>query len=136
MFYIILQVLIFVAFWNIISNGDYMKKKLSFLLVMFLILAISGCGNKKEYPEPVIVLPNEDTAQNVNGYKIDSYNTNFLEKLEASKGKIFANSSTKKYHRKDCIYVKNMDEQKLVIFETEGDAFEGGYSACKKCIKE
>lgn len=126
------------------SNGDVMKRILTLFLSTILLFAV-GCDvvAQKEYSEPVVVLPNDIMAETVNGYKnIETEQNNSISSnttsssLQNDTDTIYANKNTKKYHKSDCRYAKNLTEDKRIIFQSESDAFESGYSACKVCFKE
>ena len=131
------------------SKGDVMKRILS-LFLAFILLFLVGCNSfaPKEYPEPVVVLPNENMAETINGYK--TQNTISSEKVEQNSSKPQAsslnsqndtlsfcgNKNTKKFHKADCRYAKNLAADRRVNFASESEALENGYSACKVCFKE
>jgi DNA/RNA endonuclease YhcR with UshA esterase domain len=94
----------------------------------------------KEYPEPVIVLPDEETAETVNGYKTETSNTESSdeetsseEKDVPSKGKYIGNKNSKKFHTRECRYAKNMKEENMIIFESLDSARLAGYTSCSVC---
>ena len=118
-----------------------MRRILLVFIAIVLLLLLTACDavSQKEYPEPVVVLPNDIMAETVNGYKAlnnDESSSVDSESKNESESKFFGNKSTKKYHKKDCRYAKNMNEEKLVIFESQSQAFESGFSPCKVCFSD
>ena len=102
------------------------------------------------YPEPVIVHPDAETAQTINGYRAKSSSMNSSSKESVSSSVsvstnesiddvdliYYGNKSTKKFHLHTCRYAKNMDSAKRVIFESYQIAISKGYFPCKVCQKE
>ncbi len=144
-----MQVLIFTLLSNIMLNGDIMRRIFTLVIVLSCIFVLAGCGNayensQKAYSKPVIVLPDEDTAYTINGYKdtapvTTSSNTSSTTESSASEsskeyaGKYFGNKNSKKFHRSDCRFAKNMKEENLTLFETHLDAVTAGYVECSVC---
>ncbi len=133
---------------NIILFGDLMKKILILLFIVVLSM-LCGCLDGPiytvSYPEPVVVLPDEETYYSINGYKdtssTPSANENGVESnTEQSKpiydGRYLGNINTKKLHRSDCSYIKKTKEENIEIFEDTSSAVLKGYSVCKRCITE
>lgn len=132
-----------------------MKKCLPMFLVVLLLICLSGCQNdtasvKKEYPKPVIVMPDENTAYTVNGYKDTSATASEAdvsssvssaavsansESTTAYSGRYLGNINTKKIHTTQCRYIKNTKEENISIFETLNDALDAGYKQCSVCIE-
>lgn len=115
-------------------------KKLMVVLVILCILFTIGCSNKsnalKTYSVPIIVLPDENTAYTVNGYKKVSNSNPTSSQSSSDKEcniKYFGNKKSKKLHTSDCRYVKNMKDDNLVIFEKLSDAENEGYTGCSVC---
>lgn len=109
------------------------------VIVLFLLLTACDTVSQKEYPEPVVVLPNDIMAETVNGYKTSNKDITESDPVELeaeNNSKFFGNKSTKKYHTSDCRYAKNMNEEKLVLFDSVGHAFESGFSPCKVCFSD
>ena len=124
--------------------GDFMKKFLYLLLASALLIFLCSCDAKltKEYPKPVIVLPDEETASNVNGYKTEIDNSKDEPSSSADNSsetsaneKYIGNKSTKKYHTTDCRYAKNMKEENMIIFNDFYEVEASGYSSCSVCGK-
>lgn len=140
-----MQVLIFDLLSNIMLNGDDMRRILSVFIILSCLFSLVGCGNtetssQKLYSKPVIVLPDQDTAYTINGYKnttsvISSSSSSVAEShtTDNYSGKYFGNRNSKKFHKSDCRYAKNMNEENLMLFETRIDAIAAGYAACSVC---
>lgn len=122
--------------------GDYMYKFILILCSVLALLNLSACNvhPMKEYPKPVIVLPYDEMAETVNGYKTDApeppaSESNSSSSLDSSptEGKFIGNKSSKKFHTRDCRYAKNMKEENMVIFDDLDAARSAGYTACSVC---
>ena len=125
-------------------------KKLLLLFTLVLIFAIlCSCESKPlydvNYPKPVIVEPDEDTAYNINGYKDTTFSAPITSQIQDTtehtpstvyQGKYIGNINSKKFHKSDCTYVKNMKEENAVIFESYNAAINNGYKRCTKCLNE
>ena len=134
-----MQVLIFNSFSNIIINGDFMKKYFIILFVSAVSLFLCSCELKltKDYPKPVIILPDDEAANTVNGYKTEKPITESYDATssddEMVKIKYIGNKNSKKYHTATCRYAKNLKEENMVIFETLEQATLSGYIPCSIC---
>ncbi len=125
-----------------------MKHKLIFITIFSILFLFSACEQKPlydvNYPKPVIVEPDEDTAYNINGYKdatitsqaSSSIQSNSTNSNSAYQGKYIGNKNSKKIHKTECTYAKNMKEENIMIFESVSEAKICGYQACTKCLKE
>ena len=111
------------------------------------MLLLCGCTNEAlydvSYPKPVVVLPDENTAYTINGYKDttvstqsqnSSSSTNSSIVNSAYNGKYIGNTNTKKLHKISCSYIKNTSEENIEIFDNVNSAINNGYSVCKRCI--
>ena len=127
-----------------------MRKILIILFSTVSLLIFSGCGEgqivaNKDYSKPIIILPDQETTYNINGYK-DLDNKNLTESNSSENSgdnssttqsvyKYRGNKNSKKYHKPDCRYAKSLKEENLVIFETELEAEIAGYIQCSVCFK-
>jgi hypothetical protein len=115
-------------------------KRIIFVTCLMLLLAgcnVSYTNSVRTYSKPVIVLPDEDTAYNINGYKDttqkkSSENNNQNDNEDC---KVYGNKSTKKVHNSDCRYAKNMKQENLVVFDNIEDALISGYFQCSVCAE-
>lgn len=93
------------------------------------------------YPKPVVVEPDQDTRYTINGYKDTSVTSSkpsdetTSSDAQDSNEKIIGNRNTKKLHKLECSYVKNLKEENVDIFESLEDALLNGYTQCSRCFK-
>lgn len=126
-----------------------MKKILMIFLILIFSVTFCGCFDEPlydvNYPKPVIVEPDEDTAYTVNGYKDTTVTTSsdFSETASSVSsnnsstqynGRYIGNKNSKKLHTTNCSYAKKLKEENIVIFETVNDAQAQGYECCSKCL--
>lgn len=126
-----------------------MKRTLVVLVTAFFFFSLLGCSNvnndtEKVYSKPVVVLPDEETAYSVNGYKntssvftssssTTSDQGSTTQSEEVYNGKYFGNKNSKKFHKEDCRYAKNMKEENLILFDERETAITTGYNECSVC---
>ncbi len=140
-------------------------RKIAFILLVALIFLsiLMGCDDSFytiTYPEPVIVHPDNETANTINGYRekfpvtseaasedklsetSDTKPSSSESGLSEYSGSVdentlyYANKTTKKFHLKTCRYAKNMDKNKLLVIGNYSEAVNMGYSPCKVCQKK
>ena len=127
-----------------------MKRYILLLLSVFVVLFTVGCDGTLytvTYPEPVIVHPDNETAQTINGYRekypsisssVDSSSEKPSNSSQNSNNEAVlycGNKSTKKLHLATCRYAKNLASEKKIMFEDYNDAISMGYVDCKVCLK-
>lgn len=120
-----------------------LKKFLIFTFVTVLSLTMCSCSsdNERSYEKPVVILPDEHTAYNINGYKTyigsgdvsTDNSSNLSQSYNAYTGKYYASKNSSLYHTDECGSFKKIKIQNLIIFETIADAEANGYSSCKIC---
>lgn len=128
-----------------------MRRLFILILTVLLMFVISACDDSFytiTYPEPVIVHPDAETAHTINGYrdKVPSVNNSSEENSSFTESPqdnttdeyiiYHGNKSTKKFHLQSCRYAKNMDKEKLIVFDSYDIAINMGYYPCKVCQKE
>ena len=119
-----------------------MSKIYSIFIILMIITLFCGCSGKteKQYPKPVIVMPNEETHYSINGYKekaddIVSSETH-SDDISVLKTAYIGNKSSKKYHLPDCIYAADMKEENKRLFDEATDPEDFGFIKCKQCLKD
>lgn len=128
-----------------------MKRVFGLVFAIIIAVSASGCDDSFYtiyYPEPVIVQPDAETAHTINGYRdkvpsVNSSSDNTSSSTDSSQEAIngeyiiyHGNKSTKKFHLQTCRYAKNMDKEKLIVFDSYESALSMGYFPCKVCQKE
>lgn len=134
-----------------------MKRIISILLIIALVLSLSGCtkaqlsSNNKDTSKPTVVLPDSSTAASINGYK-QPEGTNLQDKAENKaedktenndnttpsetdniSAAYIANTSSKKFHKSTCSYAKSIKAENLATVESREQLINDGYSPCKRC---
>lgn len=99
------------------------------ILLCALLLFVCGCstvnkGSSETPSKPIVVMPNEQTAATVNGYKNENINTNI---------EYIVNKSSKKFHLPDCSYAGGIKDENKGIFYNRSDLIKDGYSPCGSC---
>lgn len=122
-----------------------MRKFLLLLSIISAIIMCCGCDGGPlydvHYPKPVVVEPDQDTRYTINGYKDTSVTSSkpsdetTSSDAQDSNEKIIGNRNTKKLHKLECSYVKNLKEENVDIFESLEDALLNGYTQCSRCFK-
>lgn len=129
-----------------------MFKKFVFLLIIITItLSICGCSQNNDVTEStsqIIVLPDANAKDTVNGYKPKtpeikveaSENTSSnidseVSTVDDSDATIIGNSRSKKYHDLSCRYAKSLNPENKVNFRSPDDAIAAGYTPCGTCFK-
>lgn len=126
-----------------------MKRIISILLIIALVLSLSGCtrakpiSDDKDTSKPTVILPDISTASNVNGYKqpeitnpedknenTDKTNSPETDNISAA---YIANTSSKKFHKSTCSYAKSIKAENLATVESREQLINDGYSPCKHC---
>ena len=126
-----------------------MKRIISILLIIALVLSLSGCtkaqqnSDNKDTSKPTVVLPDSSTAASINGYKQpeitnpDDKNENTDKTNAAETDNIsaayIANTSSKKFHKSTCSYAKSIKAENLATVESREQLINDGYSPCKRC---
>lgn len=131
-----------------------MKKIIVFIITLTLVFCIIGCSDEQnsssDTSTQIVVLPNEEIANSVNGYKNDSIESSHTDNENSSvvsskEGNISSqpessyyvgNKNSKKFHTQYCKYVSSISDKNLHSFETADQALEQGYSPCGYCMKE
>lgn len=120
-------------------------KKLSFLLVLIIMLSFIGCQSNYNNPSSVttasiVVEPDESTLKDLNGYKdltIKPNMENFADSQTITKhptnAQYIGNKNSKKFHYSSCSYAKKMKQENAVYFNTSIEATNTGYTPCSKC---
>ena len=116
-----------------------MSRYISFFLFLIISILLVGCDGGPiydvNYPKPVVVEPDEDTRYTINGYKDNSPTSSIDSETEENDVKLIGNKNTKKLHKADCSYAKNLKEENIAIFDLENEAVVGGYVKCTRCFK-
>ena len=119
-----------------------MKKMISFYLILLLLFAVCGCSPEEKSNSSnnmsIVVLPDEETKQTVNGYKDLSSEVSISENSSQGTvdlGIIIVNKKSKKYHLESCKYVSSISDKNLASFESVDRAIYEGYSPCAICFK-
>lgn len=113
-------------------------KKLFLIFALLTLTSICGCSIKSEdYTEAssqVVVYPDEETKISVNGYKkfSDSQNVNSSAETEISET-YCVNIKTKKFHKSDCRYAVNSNQENIRTEQDRNLLISEGYSPCKVC---
>ncbi len=120
-----------------------MKKIFLILFAVVICVFATSCEKEEKlYPNPVIVEPDPLTNKTANGYKPivasqpetpDVQNNN--DNSSTSSVKYVGNRETKKFHKSDCRYAKNLAEEKKVSLMDYSSAISSGYTPCKVCNK-
>lgn len=127
-----------------------MKKPFVYILVICLLIVCAGCGNKAENPDDlssIVVLPDEITAQTVNGYKktesepgssqivvsFPKFNPTVEGHTTPQSATYYGNKNSKKFHKADCTSVPSIKQSNLTVFHSRSDAVDAGYAPCGKC---
>ena len=98
-----------------------MKRLLVFICIIACLLC--GCGKseqKDNSSKPIIVMPDEQTAQTLNGY-IDP-------DLQNVKIEYVGNKNSKKLHYAECQYAKNMNSENKVTSYNRDEMIANGYT--------
>lgn len=115
-----------------------MSKLISVFFIIFTFVFIVGCDGGPiydiSYPKPVVVEPDEDTRYTINGYKDNLSTGSISSEDDENDVKLVGNKNTKKLHKADCSYVKNLKEENIAIFDTENEATSSGYVKCSRCF--
>lgn len=115
-----------------------MKRVLITLLCLLLIISVAACGKPSteevESGEPVVIMPDIETAATINGYKtIKNEAPKEESKPSVSKMEYYANKSSKKFHSSECRYAKSIKDSNLFITTSRDELIKDGYAACKNC---
>ncbi len=120
-----------------------MKKIFLILFAVVICICATSCEKEEKlYPKPVIVEPDTSTYKTANGYKpltsspseTPDVQNNSDDSSENSV-KYVGNRETKKFHKSDCRYAKNLAEEKKVSLMDYSSAISSGYTPCKVCNK-
>ena len=113
-------------------------KRLCCVLIA-LILIFSFCGCEKNDTKTVgndiglVVMPDEETAATVNGYKTENSSAAEGGQTDNSAYSYYANVSSKKFHLSSCSYAKQINEENLKRTNNRDELVSSGFTACKKC---
>ena len=122
-----------------------MRKNIIYFILLIFLLTICGCSDTKNQASTITInLPSDDS---VNGYRISEPQPNitdgmpdiiaddnvFVENNSNKKQKYYANTKSKKFHLKSCIYATKLDEENLFITSDRNSLISQNYSPCKKC---
>ena len=132
-----------------------MKKFLCLLLFLLLIGSFASCDviddTQLTYDKPVVVLPDKETAETVNGYKPKQEETQKTESVQDTSSEdksssssaitfenagVVGNKNSLKYHAKDCRYATKISEENIALFKSADDAISEGYKPCGVCFKK
>ena len=120
-----------------------LKQIVGLMLLIIVLSLMCSCGNKPlydvYYPKPVIVDPDEETAYTINGYKDTSVSSQDSSSTSPDlnyEGIYIGNKNSKKLHKTECIYAKNMKDENAEVFDSYDRAKIMGYVECSKCFKE
>ena len=120
-----------------------MKRIFLILFAVVICFFATSCEKEeKQYPNPVIFEPDPLTNKTANGYKPISASQsetpgeqNNNPESSTSSVKYVGNIETKKFHKSDCRYAKNLAEEKKVALMDYSSAISAGYVPCKVCNK-
>lgn len=135
-----------------------MRKLIIMIFVILLIFSLVSCGadgsNKTaNSTNSIVVLPDQETKNTVNGYKIvddeDSLPSDVLSSevssiaqssnsSEVNSGEnivnyYVGNKNTKKFHNSNCRYAAKIKEENTVRFSNSDEATGQGYVPCSVC---
>ena len=132
-----------------------MRKITVLFLILVLIFCVSGCTNadssSSDTDKQIVVLPDEETAKTVNGYRNNEAATSSDINLTSSAlvssnyesaasqpetSYYVGNKNSKKFHTQYCKYVSSISHKNLHSFATIDDALNEGYSPCSQCIDQ
>jgi len=119
-----------------------MKRIITCILTVFLIISFCGCGNNTKTAntdnaktnENVTVSVTEPVDDSVNGYRVSSPKTNTQSKInDAYSGDYYANKNSKKFHISTCGSVATIKNSNLYITSDREELINAGYSPCLSC---
>ncbi len=125
-----------------------MRKVLVLLFVLLLALAFCACDMSGDVHDindkPIIVLPDKETAETVNGYRPKNESSeessndavSSTSSISFDEALIVGNKNSLKYHAKDCRYATQINEDNLALFKSADEAIKEGYKACGVCFKK
>ncbi len=125
-----------------------MKKILTILLALIVSISFISC---REFIEEDILnsisesstpstskSENTFTTQSTTSSKEESTNQSSItgdEYVNDESYTIIANTNTRKYHERNCRYIKKIKPENIIGFLTTIDAINNGYEACSVCFK-
>ena len=135
-----------------------MRKLIILSFVLMVLLSFSSCksdgrNETANSTNSIVVLPDQETKNTVNGYKIANDESSASSVLSSSEvnsfpqpnantetapGESVINSyvgskNTKKFHASNCRYASKIKEENTVRFSTPSEATEQGYVPCSVC---
>ncbi len=132
-----------------------MRKLIILILFLILMFLFVGCqssnATSSDTSTQIVVLPDTETAKNVNGYKNESSDISSANdstslvvsstvtdtvSSEPVSSYYVGNKNSKKFHTQYCKYISSISDKNLHTFETEDDALNEGYSPCGHCMKK
>lgn len=135
-----------------------MRKLIILSFVLMVLLSFSSCKSDSRNEtanstNSIVVLPDQETKNTVNGYKIANDESSASSVLSSSEvnsfpqpnantettpGESVINSyvgskNTKKFHASNCRYASKIKEENAIRFSTPSEATEQGYVPCSVC---
>ncbi len=114
-------------------------KRIALILLCLSLLLFCGCTEQKEAVKtensgPIVIMPDSETAETVNGYKTlkEDSKTENTENDSINDGYI-ANKSSKKFHSSSCVYAKKIKAENIETSKNREDLIKKNYQPCKKC---
>ena len=125
--------------------GDLMKRVLCVLAVLLIVFSVCGCENSPaaEFTPKdsgVVVYPDKETAETVNGYlekeEIEETPTTREPQFDGilnSSSYYYVNINSKKFHYPDCRYAQKMNSSSLRLENDYNKLIDEGFVPCKVC---